>query len=256
MKIENSDNQNQFPIRYPILSQFEGLIHFTTIKQSLSLSNSRFTGIPEFERLQNISKLSELTGIEKHGFVFPVQTHSSNIKIVQSLIGNDFQDTDALITNKQGICLCVQTADCVPIFIYDPSKNVIAIVHAGWRGTVKQIVSKTVRLMEEVFNSSPVKLIAVMGPSISPEIYEVSEDVISEVVKNIPSPSHSLRFVSDKKAFLNLWAANQNLLIEAGLQTENIVIPGYCTFSERERFYSARRDGKHTGRQVSGIMLK
>jgi YfiH family protein len=252
----NSDYQNQSLIRYPGLSQFEGLSHFTTTKQSFSSGNPRFTRIPESERVQNISQLSELTGIENHRFVFPMQTHSSNIKIVDSLDGNNFQDTDALITSQQGICICVQTADCVPVFLYVPIKNVVAIIHAGWRGTVNQIVLKTVRLMEEVFDINPEKLLAIIGPSVGPGVYEVGEDVISEVIKNIPSPYKSFTPVSNNKALLNLWVANHNLLVEAGLKSENIDIPGYCTFSESDRFYSARREGKHTGRQVSGIMLK
>jgi polyphenol oxidase len=256
MDKENSGKQNQSLIRYPILSRFEGLFHFTTTKQSLSSNNSRFTGISESTRIHNISKLSGLTGIENHRFIFPIQTHSSNIKIVRSLAENDLQDTDALITDQSGICLCVQTADCVPVFIFDPEKNIIAIVHAGWRGTVGQIVLKTVRHLEEVLDVHPAKLLAVLGPSIGPDVYEVGEEVISEVLNNIPSPLQTLKFVSNNKALLNLWIANQNLLTEAGLIDENIEISGCNTYSEKDKFYSARRDGKNTGRQISGIMLK
>jgi polyphenol oxidase len=252
----NSAHQNQGLITYKLLSQFAELCHFTTTKPAFSKEGSRFTGISEKIKDQNLQVLSNLTGIEKQRFIFPVQTHSSTIKVVQSLNENNFPETDAMVTDQPGICICVQTADCVPVLLFDPGKKVIAVVHAGWRGTVGRIVSKTVRLMTEGFNSNPHEILAVIGPSIGSQVYEVGEDVISEIIKNIPLSEEVFTRISPQKSLLNLWVSNRNLLLEAGLKSGNIEIPGYCTYSETERFYSARRDGKHTGRQVSGMMLK
>jgi YfiH family protein len=252
----NCINTHEGLIRYSFLNQFEGLIHFTTTRQSLPAEVARFTRVTEEVREKSLQKLSEVTGIEKHRFIIPLQTHSTNIKIVQSLNENFFPETDALVTNQPGICLNVQTADCVPVFLYDPKLRAIAIIHAGWRGTVGQIVLKTVGTLVEEYNSSPENIVAVIGPSISPVVYEVGEEVISEVEKNIPSANEVYSSISPQKALLNLWAANRNLLLEAGLKPANIEISGYCTFTDKEKFYSARRDGRHTGRQISGIMLK
>lgn len=241
--------------RYNLLSRFKNLAHFTTTRQTFTDPSPRFTGIIGERITENLAQLSQATGIECFRFVFPRQVHSDFVRVVDSQVGNNLAGTDALVSDKRGICLCVQTADCVPVFIYSPDKKAIAIVHAGWKGTVGLIVQKTVRLLEEAFFCDPSGMIAVIGPSIGPEVYEVGEEVIGQVIQNIPAPEEVLKITPGGKALLNLWKANQILLVDAGLSPGNIEISGLCTYSSPGRYFSARFDGRQTGRMVSGIMI-
>lgn len=85
-----------------------------------------------------------------------------------------------MVTNLEGCAIGVRTADCVPIFLYDPVNRVITAIHCGWRGTVKRISQKTIELLVNMFGCSPASLRAVIGPSIGPEAFEVKSDVVEE----------------------------------------------------------------------------
>ncbi len=127
-------------VQYNLFKQFKNLVAFTTTKQTFDIQNPRFTGdLPEL--YTNSRKLlAEKIGIESEQLIFPRQEHTNCIAEINDVPKDEIKATDALITNKKGICLCVQTADCVPILLFDPVKGVVAAVHAGWRGTVKKIV--------------------------------------------------------------------------------------------------------------------
>ena len=80
-----------------------------------------------------------MLGISENQLVFPRQTHTDQVAEIESIPETELKDTDAMITGQTGICLCVQTADCVPVLLFDPEKKAIAAIHSGWRGTVKNI---------------------------------------------------------------------------------------------------------------------
>lgn len=109
--------------------------------------------------------------------------------------------------------------------------------------------------MQEEFNTDPGDLIAVIGASISPDAYEVGDELITHF-ENKSFDIDKVFFRKAEKLHLDLWEANKIVLLEAGLLSENIEISGYCTFTEHERFFSARRLGIKSGRLVSGLMLK
>ncbi|HKJ80314.1 MAG TPA: laccase domain-containing protein, partial [Prolixibacteraceae bacterium] len=121
---------------YKIFQQFNNIIAFTTTKQSLQTSLPRFTGDKETIFGENRNQLARLLRINENQLFFPRQTHSNCVAEIHNPIQSGLQNIDALVTNEKATCLCVQTADCVPILLFDPVKNVIAAVHAGWRGTV------------------------------------------------------------------------------------------------------------------------
>ena len=235
-----------------------GVFHFSSTKTGWgSDGKSRFTGDrPETYRSFR-KELAQSLKIDQQQFVFPRQIHGDRIEIIDTPVMPDaVPDTDALITNLPGVCLGVQTADCVPILLYDPVRKLVAAIHAGWRGTVSKIVSKTVNKMQMYFDSEPENLLAGIGPSISPYLYEVGEDVIVQVRENFEDYRQLLiPSLTENKAFLNLWEANKNLLIMAGVPEQKIEIMGFCTYSHDSLFFSARRDGADTGRMASGIML-
>ena len=247
--------KNQELIYYKVFSGFENVVAFTSTKQSFKTRNPRFTGdSPEvFEN--NRILLAEKLMIKPEQLVFPRQTHTNCVAEITDIPANEIKETDALVTNKTGVCLCVQTADCVPILLFDSVKGVIAAVHAGWRGTVKKIAEIAVQKMIKNYNSNPKNIIAAIGPSISPDIYEVGIEVVEEVKNVIPNADFMLHKNSSGNFHLNLWEANRQILIENGLSEKNIEILGECSYTETLKYFSARKEGMDTGRMVSGIML-
>jgi hypothetical protein len=187
--------------------------------------------------------------------VFPRQTHSTQIVSLNKLPESELRNTDALITNVQGICLCIQTADCVPLLLYDHENHAIAAIHAGWRGTVGKIASKTLQTMVNSFGTKPGSVRAAIGPSIGPNVYEVGDEVVENVLRNFGSESNILHKPLNSKFHFNLWEANLQLLISGGVPREHIYMLGECTFENRDKYFSARRDGVSSGRMATGIML-
>ncbi len=242
-------------IRYPIFSPYKNLVAFTTTKQSLTLETARFTGDETSGYYENRKQLAALLGIEIERMIFPRQTHSNNVCQLVDIPEKEITETDALVSNRPGLCLCVQTADCVPILLYDPVKKVAAAIHAGWRGTVNKIVANSVRIMVESYACSASDILAAIGPSIGPGVYEVGTEVVEAVRASVPGADQTLYKNSGEKYHFDLWEANRQILLKCGLQKEHIEILAECSFKEGEKYYSARREGEQTGRMVSGIML-
>lgn len=246
---------NQNLIYYKIFSGFENVIAFTSTKQTFDAPNPRFTGDSPETFANNRILLAEKLMIKPDQLVFPRQTHTNCVAEISDIPENEIKETDALVTNKTGICLCVQTADCVPILLFDPINNVIAAVHAGWRGTVKKIVEIAVQKMVQKYKSSSENIVAAIGPSISADIYEVGNEVVEEVKKSIPNAELLLHKNSSGKYHVNLWEANRQILLKNGLSEKHIEILGECSFSQGSKYFSARKEGIDTGRMVSGIMI-
>jgi YfiH family protein len=246
---------NQNLIYYKIFSGFENVIAFTSTKQTFDAPNPRFTGDSPETFANNRILLAEKLMIKPDQLVFPRQTHTNCVAEISDIPENEIKETDALVTNKTGICLCVQTADCVPILLFDPINNVIAAVHAGWRGTVKKIVEIAVQKMVQKYKSSSENIVAAIGPSISADIYEVGNEVVEEVKKSIPNAELLLHKNSSGKYHVNLWEANRQILLKNGLSEKHIENLGECSFSQGSKYFSARKEGIDTGRMVSGIMI-
>lgn len=242
-------------IRYPIFRPYKNLVAFTTTKQSLKLETARFTGDEISVYYENRKQLAALLGIEIKQMIFPRQTHSNNVCQLVDIPEKEIAETDALVSDRPGLCLCVQTADCVPILLYDPVKKVAAAVHAGWRGTVNQIVAETVNKMKAHYFCSEKNILAAIGPSIGPEVYEVGNEVVEAALASIPEAAQTLHKNPSGKFHFDLWEANRLILLACGLQKENIEILAKCSFMEGDKYFSARREGVQTGRMVSGIML-
>ncbi|HHH19851.1 MAG TPA: peptidoglycan editing factor PgeF [Campylobacterales bacterium] len=192
-------------------------------------------------------------------FVVANQTHSDHIRVIdasESLGWREpetaVEDCDALITNQRGIMLTVLTADCVPILLLDPIKQVIATVHAGWKGTHQSIVSKTVRTMQEVFDSTPEALIAAIAPSIGECCYEVGYDVAQAFLDDPDAYTAK----ADGKYMLNLPYINQQQLLKVGVSEEKIEMSHICTACEVEHYFSYRQEQGCSGRFMSMIGLR
>ena len=186
-------------------------------------------------------------------FVIPRQTHTTNVRVVDNVLApEELQDVDAVVTHLKDFCLCVSTADCVPILLYDRVKEVIAAIHAGWRGTVGRIVEKTLDVMKSQYGTEGEDVMACIGPSISLESFEVGDEVYAAFEEAGFDMSRIAR--KYEKWHLDLWEANRLQLLAHGVLPEHIEVAGICTCQNHENFFSARRLGIKSGRILSGIM--
>ncbi len=208
----------------------------------------------------NRSLLARAFGITQEKMVTVKQTHGSDILVIDEP-NDDVShflgiEGDAIITNQPGIMIGVCVADCVPILLCDPEKKVIAAVHAGWKGTAAKLASKTVAGMKSLFECSPKKLQAFIGPCIGKCCYEVDAPVKQAFIQNELDWNAYTEPVGTDRWSLDLTAANQALLLAAGIPALQIQVSGMCVCCHRELFFSYRRDGAETGRQMGFIMLK
>jgi len=169
-------------------------------------------------------------------------------KILNVLESGRYEGYDALITNLPHIQLAVTVADCTPILIYDPVTKSVAAIHAGWRGTVKHIVSKTVAMLQSEFGTEPGNCLAYIGTCIDECSFEVGEDVADHF------ESAYKRFDKEKeKYFIDLKQANRAQLIEAGLSAGNVEVSPYSTVLDNADYFSYRYEKGLTGRMLATI---
>ena len=255
-------------LQFNNLSGYPELVHFSTVRtggKSTANYSSLNLGLNSGDAHENVianrNTLSKALDISTDRLIFPKQTHTSTVKIITDdffAAGETEQkqyllETDALITNLRGVCIAVKTADCVPVLLFDPRRKVVAAIHAGWRGTAQNIVLKAIHKLAEEFGSDPADLVGAIGPSISPQVYEVGADVHHQFD---PKFHRDTNPVIPGKRLLDLWKANYHQLIEGGVRSEKIELAELCTWSDSSRFFSARRDGARTGRMATGIMLR
>ena len=153
---------------------------------------------------------------------------------------------DALIENTPGAVVAVKTADCVPILLVDERHRAVAAVHAGWRGTVAEIVRKAVDAMSERLGTTPSDLHAAIGPGIGKCCYEVGPEVAGRFGKDV-----AVRFGENGRAQIDLQEANRRQLLEAGVTPGRIYASNMCTMCRPEEFHSFRRDKEAAGRLYS-----
>ncbi len=266
------DNSKPIPFaQFEILKPFEdNILHFvTTRNETLPPSNQNYftiglNGVVENDIVLNNRKhLAEQLGFQPNSYVFASQVHDNKVAVVRDEDkgkgaferSSYLCDIDAMVTNRKGICLVTQAADCVPILFYDPIKNAIGAAHAGWKGTVAKIPTEVVKAMVMEFDSNPKDILVGIGPSIGSCCYEVGNEVV-ELVKESFGDTERLILDNDKfaKPVFDLWKANKISLVEAGISEKNIEITSLCTKCHNNFFFSARAGDK--GRFGAGIMLR
>ncbi|MGE5328740.1 MAG: peptidoglycan editing factor PgeF [Deltaproteobacteria bacterium] len=212
---------------------------------------------------ENFKMLCDVMELDYHNLVFANQVHEDAVRIVSKedrgegiLRPRKIEGSDALLTGGLNTALVAFFADCVPVLFYDPERNVIASTHAGWRGTVKKIASKTVQKMVEKFKCNPQNIIACVGPSIGKCCFEVNTPVKDEFERAFGLNNIIIEPVETGKFKINLWEANIQQLLEKKLKPENIHSSGICTACNNQILYSYRADGSNTGRNYSLMQLK
>jgi YfiH family protein len=185
------------------------------------------------------------------------QVHSADVVVADAPRGRreHLGKADVLVTDRADVTLFLRFADCVPILLYDPRRQVAGLVHAGWKGTLLKAPAKAVRAMVERFGCRPEDILVGIGPSIGPCHYEVGPEVAALTEQafpgaadllGVPEPGLTGDPAESFRPHLDLWAANALALKEAGVTC--IEIGRICTACNRDEFYSHRGDGAKTGR--------
>jgi len=205
-------------------------------------------------------------GIDYQDIVAAQQVHKDNISIIEKKekskgalqYYDGITESDALITDISGIPLLMCYADCVPIFILDPIKKVIALIHSGRRGTEMELTLKTLFKMQKIFETNPHSCLAAIFPSIGPCCYSIKEqhEIDSYWANEDKFNGEEISKQNKSERRLNLRKANYWQLIKAGLQEKNIFVNEICTADHPELFFSYRRDKGNTGRMAAIFMLK
>ena len=223
-----------------------------------------YTGDDALRVLDARMRFCRQIGIDLDHLVMPRQRHTTNVAVIDRDYLDasiDAQDSlldgiDALVTTIPGVCIGVNTADCVPIVLADPVAGVVAVAHAGWRGTVGRIAAATVKTM--IKQGAMVENIsAAMGVSICADCFEVGDEVpqaFAEAAFDLTRIMH--RNPDTGKAHIDLREANRLTLIESGLNPALITLPKACSRCQSDRYFSARRLGINSGRTFTAIVLR
>ncbi|MDD5627208.1 MAG: peptidoglycan editing factor PgeF [Patescibacteria group bacterium] len=225
------------------LSSFPNLVHGSSTKSCGPLNF--YLDKDRKKVLSNREAFARKLGFKIENLVNCFQTHGDRVKIVTEKDKgrgakdpiSALQNCDAIVTDKPDVILSILTADCVCIFLYDPKQKVVALAHAGWLGTSREIGVKTVSAMQEHFHSSPRDLIAYLGPSIEGCCYnnEHHPERLKLFQKKWPAA------VLEKK-YIDIKLANKTQLEKIGVR--EIETSPHCTYCENEILPSHRRQGK------------
>ena len=253
-------------LSYPLLEKTGLVKHgFSTriggvsegIYSSMNLSFTR--GDDENAVRENYRRMAKTLGVKEDSFIFSAQTHTTNVhKVTLDNRSDQLQDIDGLITDVPGLCLVTSYADCVPLYFVDPVHRAIGLSHSGWRGTVGKIGQETLQKMRVEYGTNEKDVIAAIGPSICQDCYEVSEDVIDQFKEAFDSKYWDDLFYQkeNKKYQLNLWKANEIILLEAGVKRENIAVTNVCTSCNSNMLYSHRASKGQRGGLAAFMALK
>ena len=190
--------------------------------------------------LSSRNDTAENLGYNKESLAIPQQTHSTNVLFINS--SGEFENCDGLITDNPNIVLSLQTADCIPIFLYDVAIGLRGLVHAGWRGVIGGIACNAIELIVE-------NIQVLLGPSICKHCFEVGGEVAAKFDKNCVVTG------KNKKYFANLHAQVRLQLLKYQITENNIHMSNICTF-ENKGCCSYRRDGENAGRMYSFLGVK
>lgn len=214
--------------------------------------------------IENYRRFGEALGFSYEDLVLSAQIHETKIRKItkkdkgDGILRPTVPGIDGLVTDEAGIPMYTSYADCVPLIFYDPIKKVAAMAHSGWRGTVACIGKKMVEYMHEEYGCEPSDIIAAIGPSICRACYEVSEDV-AEAFAQIFDPEDMKDIMDSKgngKYQLDLWKANEKILIRAGIKKEHLDITDVCTCCNSDKLFSHRASHGKRGNLGCFIYIK
>lgn len=243
--------------------QFRRLLEFPNVRHCYTLRkneiNIQIKDGDKTQLIQSYKKVTNALGVEWQNIVKPHQTHTDRVESVENA-SEEFNEVDGVITNKKDIILCTTSADCTSLILYDDVKKVVADVHSGWKGTLKQIGKKAVEKMINDYGCNPKDIICCIGPHIRKCHFEVEEDVMQmfkdefEFTGRIDEIIETGRRVDGVQKYnIDTTLINKIILEEVGLTKENIIDCGICTVCNSEQFHSYRADRDKSGRNGAFI---
>ena len=285
-KIHTPEAGVELPLlHFKLLEELDMVGHcFTTREGGVSTGdcasmNLSFTrGDEEAAVMENYRRIAVIMGVSVNDFICSDQTHTTNVRRVTKadagkgvIRSKDYTDVDGLITNEPGLVLSTFYADCVPLYFIDPIQKAIGLSHSGWRGTVGKIGKVTIEAMTKEFGSKPENLYCAIGPSICQDCYEVSRDVAEEFMQAFPAYVEEILLkktvrdetaeieairCSEDKFQLDLWKANEIVLLEAGVLPEHLAVTNICTCCNPTKLFSHRASKGMRGNLAAFLMLK
>ena len=258
-------------LHFPLLEKCSFITHaFTTRMGGVSTGdctsmNLSFTrGDDEAAVRENYRRIAAALGTDAKQFVCSDQTHTTNVRRATKadagkgvVIPKDYTDVDGLITNEPGIVLSTFYADCVPLYFVDPVHRAIGLSHSGWRGTVNKMGQVTIEAMKREFGSKPEELYCAIGPSICQDCYEISRDVAEEFMKAFPKHVNDILIQKSEEKFqLDLWKANEIVMLKAGILPEHLAVTNICTCCNPTELFSHRASKGKRGNLAAFLMIK
>lgn len=246
---------DQQPFAFAHLGAVPGLRHGITRREGPGLAgNVAFTRGPDVASVVAArQRWCQRIGVDPAGLVVARQIHGVAVERVTrhqrgrgALTPVGLPEADALATDEPDVPLLAIFADCVPVVLVDPARRAVAVVHAGWRGTVAGAVETTVAALTAWYGSRPADLLAGIGPSIGPCCYEVGPEVATAALDR-HGPTVLRPGPDGARPAFDLWAANQQALQRAGLIAERIMVAGVCTRCHNHLYFSHRAEGPRRG---------
>ncbi|WLR43614.1 peptidoglycan editing factor PgeF [Bacillus carboniphilus] len=265
--------RNDLYMSIPLLEELNPSIvaGFSTKRGGISRGdfNSLNLGLHVGDEQQSVRNnrqvLSEAIEFPLSNWVCAQQTHQDHIEkvTVTDLQKGVFDEqsalssTDGMYTNDKNLMLTLCFADCVPLFYYHPKKQLIGLIHAGWKGTAAKISRKIVSEWVMKEGASLNDIYVFIGPSIKGCCYIVDDRVITSVGKTVHAPAQQYaKEVTKGQYAIDLSKINKLQLVEEGVKEKNIFSSSLCTSCKSDLFFSHRRDGGKTGRMMSFIGYK
>jgi YfiH family protein len=225
-----------------------------------------FLTVPAFSEIKNLvhgfatrdlsddyDKLSGLLNVPINKIFYLKQIHSDKVVCVEAHTDpENLPEADAFVTDQKNIIIGVRTADCLPLLVYDPVKNVIAAIHAGYRGVLNKVIQNTFSSMQKKYGCDVQDFLVALGPSIFMDNYEVGDEVIQEF-KDVYGQHFVCKKYSSGKSHLDVRGTASIILKDFGLPARQIFKLDFCTYTQKSMFHSFRRDGEASGRQYNFI---
>jgi YfiH family protein len=231
-------------LSFSFLQNFDFVSHGFIIK-------SKETNLSTSARKKSLQRLFKKNSSQKKQIIVPQQVHANGCLVIKKRdeLKRKYKG-DAIITDRKDIFLTISVADCLPIFLVDPKRKVVGLVHAGWRGTLLGIAKETVRKAQGEFGCNPKDLTLLFGPAIQKCCYEISESIA------LLFDNDCLIRMPDRKPQLDLIHANVKQFLNCGVKRNNIFATNDCTCCNKEMFHSFRRDGDEAGRMIAFLEIK
>lgn len=223
---------------FSIFNKYQNLVIALSQKQD-GLMKLSGDSLRDKEISENRKRFLNKLGVDSNSLVSANLIHANTIQTVAtSNTGKTIAKTDGLIADNKNLFLSITVADCLPIFLYDFEKEIVGLIHGGWRSLAKDILPLAIRKLTNDFNSKPENILAGIGPGISQCHYEVKEDILTKF-KSFPS---NIFIKRNGKTFLDLKKVAELQLLNCGVKKKNIEVNPECTYCLSNKYFSYRRD--------------